>query len=455
MDGRKDASVNDAYKYSKEMYGKLGIDIDEVLRKLNHFAICMNCWPGDSFDNFVNPDAGLWDDIHATGNYPGRARTTQELRHDLNKAISLIPGKHKLNVHAMYAETDNGKVDRNELKPEHFKSWVDWAKGKKMGLDFNTTCFSHKMSTDGYTLNHPDRDVRNFWIDHCKASRKIGEYFGGELNKPSITSIWMPDGFKNIPQDQLASRQILKESLDEIFKEKIPVELNQDSIGSKLFSTDPENYVVGSLEFYIGYAVKNNKLVCLDTGNFNSTGATADKISSLLLFCNEIVLNIRKQTAYKHINSATRPSYCNEFLMNVNRPVRCDSGYAVLLNDDLEGIARDIAGGGFLEKVHIGLDFFDVSINRITAWVTGMRNMMKALLSAMLEPCRLDCSMTVSRHRFDFDGDFALRLAYVDELKSKTLRSIWDYYCIMNEVPVGEAWIDEIKAYQKDVLSKR
>jgi len=417
------ADIKGAYEYAREKYAKIGVDTDSAIEKLQKIAISIHCWQGDDVRGFENPDAGLSGGIQATGNYPGRARTPDELRADIDKAFSLIPGKHRLNLHAIYAETDGKKVERDELKPEHFKNWVEWAKKKGIGLDFNPTCFSHPMSDDGLTLSHPNKEVRDFWIRHCKASRKIAEYFGKELGTPAVTNIWIPDGFKDIPVDRFAPRQRLKESLDEIFKEEISEEYNLDAIESKVFGIGSESYVVGSHEFYMGYAMKNNKLICLDAGHFHPTETISDKISSIMLFSDQL-------------------------LLHVSRPVRWDSDHVVILNDDLRGIAEEIVRGNFIDRVHIGLDFFDASINRVAAWVIGTRNMIKALLIAMLEP-------TDKIRKMETEFDFTSRLAYLEEIKSYPFSAVWDYYCMKNGVPAGKDWLDEVKAYEKEVLSKR
>jgi L-rhamnose isomerase len=383
----------------------------------------MHCWQGDDVGGFENPDAGLSGGIQATGNYPGKARTPEELRVDIDKAMSLIPGKHRLNIHAIYAETNGEKVERTELKPEHFSNWVKWAKEKGIGLDFNPTCFSHPLSADGLTLSHPKKEVRDFWIEHCKASRKIGEYFGKELGTPCVTNIWIPDGHKDIPVDRFMPRQRLKEALDEIFKEQISSEYNLDAVESKLFGIGSESYVVGSNEFYMGYAVKNNKLLTLDAGHFHPTEVISDKITAVLNFADEI-------------------------LLHVSRPVRWDSDHVVLLNDELKNISEEIIRGNFLDKVHIGLDFFDASINRIAAWVIGTRNMIKSLLLAMLEPSEV-------LKKIEVDGDFTSRLALLEEFRTYPSGAVWDYYCMKKNVPVGEEWLKEVKIYEKEVLTKR
>jgi len=423
MSGKSDVKITEAYNLAKERYAKWGIDTDKVLDRLGKIAISLHCWQGDDVSGFENPDADLTGGIQVTGNYPGKARTPEELRADIDKAFSMIPGKHRVNIHAIYAETDGKKVERNEIRPEHFKNWVEWAKERGLGLDFNPTCFSHPMLKDGMSLSHPDKAVRDFWIEHCKASRKIGEYFGKELGTPCVTNVWIPDGYKDIPVDRYAPRERLKEALDEIFKEEISPKYNLDAVESKVFGIGSESYVVGSHEFYMGYAIKNKKLICLDAGHFHPTEVISDKISAILNFVDEI-------------------------LLHVSRPVRWDSDHVVILNDELRNIAEEIVRNNFENRVHIGLDFFDASINRVAAWVIGARNMIKALLIAMLEP-------TEMLKKCEVEGDLTSRLALLEEFKSQPFAAVWDYYCMQKGVPVGTDWLDEVKKYERDVLLKR
>ena len=423
MDLKVNAGITDAYKIASEKYAKWGIDTDKVLDSLEKVAISLHCWQGDDVSGFENPEGELTGGIQATGNYPGKARTADQLRADLEKVFSLIPGKHRVNVHSIYAETEGEKVDRNNLEPKHFKNWVEWAKKNEIGLDFNPSCFSHPMMQDGLTLSHPKKEIREFWIDHCKASRKIGEYFGRELGTPCVTNVWIPDGYKDIPVDRYAPRERLKDALDEIFKEEINPQYNLDAVESKLFGIGSESYVVGSHEFYMGYAMKNDKLVCLDAGHFHPTEVISDKISSVMLFSEQL-------------------------LLHVSRPVRWDSDHVVILNDELRNIAEEIVRGNFIERTHIGLDFFDASINRIAAWVIGTRNMIKALLIAMLEPSEM-------LKKCEVEGDLTSRLALMEEFKSYPFGAIWDYYCMKKGVPVGEEWLTEVKKYEKEVLLTR
>ncbi|QTL96730.1 L-rhamnose isomerase [Iocasia frigidifontis] len=418
-----DKKINQAFQWAKELYGRWGIDVEKVVQAMEGVAISMHCWQGDDVGGFEDPEGDLTGGIQATGNYPGKARSADELRQDLGQAFSLIPGKHRLNLHAIYLETGGKKVDRDEITPQHFSKWVDWAKEKGIGLDFNPTLFSHPKADDGFTLSHPDQGIRDFWIEHCKRSRKIGEYFGKELGTAAVTNIWLPDGYKDIPVDKFSPRERLKDSLDQILSENIDKEYNLDAVESKLFGIGSESYVVGSHEFYLGYSLKNDLLLCLDAGHFHPTEYISNKISACLL-------------------------YLDELLLHVSRPVRWDSDHVVILDDELQAIAQQIVRPGFLDRVHIGLDFFDASINRIAAWVIGTRNMLKALLIAMLEP-------TATLKEYELNGDLTARLAILEELKAYPWQAVWNYYCAENNVPVGEDWFTEVRNYEKEVLSNR
>jgi L-rhamnose isomerase len=412
-----------AYNIAKETYAQFGVDTDSAIKKLAKIAISLHCWQGDDVSGFENPEAGLDGGIMATGNYPGKARNPEQLRMDLDKALSLIPGNHRLNLHAIYGEFKGQKVSRDEILPEHFSNWIDWAKSKKMGLDFNPTCFSHPKAASGFTLSNRDEQIRKFWVRHCKACRKIAEEMGRKTGKTAVTNIWIPDGFKDIPVDRKGPREILKKSLDEIFTENINSKFNLDSVESKLFGIGSESYVVGSHEFYMGYAVANKKLLCLDAGHFHPTEVISDKISSSLTFLDEI-------------------------LLHVSRPVRWDSDHVVILNDELQAIAQEIVRGNYIDRVHIGLDFFDASINRIAAWVIGTRCMLKALLMALLEPI-------AKMRKCENENDFTSRLAIMEELKTLPFGAVWDYYCLKSSVPVGMNWLDVVKKYEQQVLGKR
>lgn len=417
------ARVEAAYALAKEAYSDLGIDTEQVMAQLKTIPVSVHCWQGDDVSGFENPDGPLTGGIQATGNYPGKATTPEELRMDLEKAFSLIPGTKRLNLHALYLETNGEKVDRDQIEPKHFSNWVDWAKEQKIGLDFNPSIFSHEMADSGLTLSHPDKEVRDFWIRHVKCSRKISEYFGKELGTPSVMNIWIPDGFKDIPADRLGPRMRLQDSLDQCIEEKIDKAYHLDAVESKVFGIGSEAYVVGSHEFYMGYAIKNDLLYCLDAGHFHPTEVISNKISALSLFVDEM-------------------------LLHVSRPVRWDSDHVVILDDELQAIAQEIVRGDLLDRVHIGLDFFDASINRVAAWTIGTRNMMKALLMALLEPTEM---LVKAEESFDF----TTRLAMLEELKSCPWQAVWDYYCLQVGVPVGTKWLEDVKQYEADVLLKR
>jgi len=372
---------------------------------------------------FENLSAASGGGIQATGNYPGKAVTPGQLRQDVVKALTLIPGKHRLNLHAMYAETGGKKVERDALEPAHFQNWLDWAVEQGLGIDFNPTCFGHPKADDGFTLSHYDDGIRKFWIDHCIACRKIGAAFGKALGSPCVTNVWIPDGYKDIPADRNRSREILRGALDEVFAEEIDPAQNLDAVESKLFGIGSESCVIGSHEFYMGYAVTRKKLLCLDAGHFHPTEVISDKISSVLLFLDEI-------------------------LLHVSRGVRWDSDHVVILNDELRAIAEEIVRNGYTKRVHIGLDFFDASINRIAAWVIGTRAMIKALLLALLEP-------TDKLRELERSGNFTARLALLEELKTLPFGAVWDYYCVSKNVPPAGAWMQSVQLYEKEVLSAR
>lgn len=410
------------YELAKERYAEIGVNTDEALKKLQNMKISVHCWQGDDVKGFLNPNGELTGGIMATGNYPGAARTPEQLRQDLEKAYSLIPGKHKLNLHAIYLDTDE-KVDLNEIEPKHFTAWVDWAKEQGLGLDFNPTFFSHPMYKDGFTLASPDKEVRDFWVEHGKRTRKIAEYFGKEIGQTSINNFWIPDGFKDNPVDTLAPRQRLMEALDEIFSEQLNEDFTQEAVESKLFGIGAEAYTVGSHEFYMGYGISRNKLVCLDAGHFHPTEVISNKLSALSLFSKGIMLH-------------------------VSRPVRWDSDHVVIMDDELQAIAREIVRNNLLERTNIGLDFFDATINRIAAWVIGTRNTQKALLKALLEP-------TAFLKQKELEGDFTTRLAYTEELKDFPFGDVWNYFCVKNNVPVGFDWFKEVQQYEKVILLNR
>jgi L-rhamnose isomerase len=417
-----ESNIQVAYNIAHERYAEIGVDTEKAMERLGKVSISLHCWQGDDVGGFENPGGELSGGIAATGNYPGKARTAEELRKDLDVVYGLLPGSHRLNLHAIYLEA-NKKVERNAIEPRHFSAWKDWAKANGHGIDFNPTCFSHPKSADGFTLSHRDEGIRRFWVDHCIASRKIGEYFGKELGTPAVTNIWIPDGIKDSPADRRTPRRLLLESLDLILAEKIDPRLNLDSVEPKLFGIGSESYVVGSMEFYSAYAISRKILLTLDSGHFHPTETIADKISSLLL-------------------------YLDQMLLHVSRGVRWDSDHVVTFNDDLQAITQEIVRNDALERIHIGLDYFDASINRVAAWTIGARNTLRALLNALLEPYGL---LT----RYEVAGDYSQRLALQEELKALPAGAVWDYYCKRQGVPVGAAFMGVIKDYEKKELSKR
>jgi L-rhamnose isomerase len=414
--------IEKAYDAARQLYAELGVDTEKALEQLSSIAISLHCWQGDDVGGFESAEGLSGGGIMATGAYPGKARTADELRADLDKALSLIPGKHRLNLHAMYAET-GGKVERNELTAEHLASWIDWAKANGMGMDFNGTFFSHPKAESGFTLSNADEGIRKFWVEHGIACRKIGVEMGKQLGTACVTNLWIPDGYKDIPVDRKRPRERLKKSLDEIFAEKMNKSHLLDVVESKLFGIGSESYVVGSHEFYLSYAIENKTLLCLDTGHFHPTEVVSDKISSVLTFLDEI-------------------------LLHVSRGVRWDSDHVVILSDELRAIAQEIVRGSYLQKVHIGLDFFDASINRIAAWVIGTRCMIKALLIALLEP-------TDKLQKLEADGDYTSRLMMLEELKTLPFGAVWDYYCTKKNVPLATDWIKEVRDYETKVTDSR
>lgn len=416
-------SIAKSFSFARERYAQIGVDVDQALKTLSKIPISLHCWQGDDVGGFENFGGTLGGGLVATGNHPGKARTPDELRADLEKAYSLIPGKHRLNLHAFYGEFGGKKVDRDEVAPEHFRNWISWAKKNGLGLDFNPTCFSHPKAADGFTLSHQDKSIRRFWIEHCIRCREIGAAMGKALGKTCVTNVWIPDGMKDTPADRNGPRARLAESLDAVFKKPISPKLNLDSVEPKLFGIGSESYVVGSHEFYIGYALSRKKLLTLDAGHYHPTEGIADKISSVM-------------------------QYLPEILLHVSRGVRWDSDHVVILNDDLLAIAREIVANGFEKRVHIGLDYFDASINRVAAWTIGTRNMLRALLIALLEP-------TDILRAAETAGDHTTRLAMQEEIKTLPFGAVWDFYCESKGVPAGEQWLAEVKRYEKEILSKR
>ena len=427
----KKNSIGRAFTLARERYAALGVDVEAALRQLAKIPVSLHCWQGDDVGGFETGAGALGGGLVATGNYPGKARTPDELRADYEKALALIPGRHRVNLHAMYGEFGGKKVDRDEIAPEHFRHWIAWAKSNGLGLDFNPTCFSHPKAADGFTLSHRDPGIRRFWIEHCRRSREIGAAMGRALGTPCLTNVWVPDGFKDTPADRQSPRERLATALDDVFKKPLPAKHNLDAVEGKLFGIGSESCTVGSHEFYLGYAITRRKLLCLDAGHFHPTEGIADKISSVLL-------------------------YLPEILLHVSRGVRWDSDHVVTFTDELQAIAREVIavtdgwGESPLEprrRVHLGLDYFDASINRIAAWVIGARNLLRALLLGLLEPPAIRAA--------ELAGDTTARLALQEEARALPFGAVWDYYCETKGVPVGEAWLAEVKWYEKNVLSKR
>jgi len=412
--------IKDNYQLAKEKYNRFKVDTDKVIATLKEVPVSIQCWQGDDVTG-LESGGELTGGIMATGNYPGKARTGDELRADISKAFSLIPGKKKLNLHAMYAELSGGKVDRDRINVSHFAKWIDWAKKNCCGLDFNPTIFSHDMFKDNMSLTHPAKDVRRFWIEHCKRTREIGAEFGKQLGMPCVNNIWVADGMKDTPADRITYRKRLVDSLDEIFENKYDKAYLVDCVESKLFGIGSESFVMGSFEFYMGYALRNNLAICLDSGHYHPTETIADKISSVLL-------------------------YLNNILLHVSRSVRWDSDHIVTLTDDTKLIARECVNSG-LNRIFCALDFFDASINRIAAWVIGSRAFQKALLLAMLE------LPAIKKAEENFD--YTTRLALMEEEKQLPWGAVWDEFCTQCGVPAGFDWMDDVRKYESDVLKKR
>lgn len=411
------------YSNAREQYRAIGVDCEQAMDRLASVALSLHCWQGDDVGGFESAGDELGGGLAVTGNYPGKARTPDELRSDLELAYSLLPGKHRLNLHAFYAETNGTTVDRTDLAPEHFARWIDWAKSHGLGMDFNPTYFAHPNAADGFTLSHTDAAIREYWIAHGIACRKIGTAMGKELGTPTITNVWIPDGHKDTPVDRRGPRERLAASLDAIFAEPIDPALHLDAVESKLFGIGSESYVVGSHEFYLGYAIRAGKVLCLDAGHFHPTEVISDKLSAVMCHLDQV-------------------------LLHVSRGVRWDSDHVVVLTDELYAIAQQIVRGNYLQRVHIGLDFFDASINRVAAWAIGARSTLKAMLAALLEPH--DELM-----RIEAAGDYTARLALQEQLKTMPFGAVWDRYCERSEVPTEGAWLAEVQRYEREVLSQR
>ena len=419
----KEEQIIKAYEDAKTLYTSLGVNVEQAVEKLKNLSISIHCWQADDVTGFENPDGELTGGIQTTGNYPGKARTIEELKKDLEKVLSLIPGKHRISLHATYGDFAGEFVDRDKIEPKHFQSWIDWAKENDVKLDFNSTFFSHDKSKSGYTLSDFDPEIRKFWKDHLRQCRKIAAEIGKQQGDPCVHNIWIPDGEKDKTVSRLEHRKLLKESLDEVLSEKISTEYLKDCVECKLFGIGSESYVVGSHEFYMGYTVKNNMMLTLDAGHFHPTESISDKLSSVLLFVPEINLH-------------------------VSRPERWDSDHVIILNDDLLAISQEIVRTGQMEKIHMGLDYFDASINRVGAYVVGIRSAQKAMLQALLEP-------TEKLREFEKKDKNFERLAYLEELKSLPWAAIYNHICLQFNVPVGEDYIKVVQEYEDNTTSKR
>jgi L-rhamnose isomerase len=420
----KKSLIEKAYELAKIQYAALGVDTDAVIEQMNKVQISLHCWQTDDVGGFERPDAELGGGgIQVTGNYPGKAKSIEQMRADLDKVLSLLPGKQRLNLHAIYGEFGGEFVDRDQIEIKHFQGWIDWAKERGLGLDFNPTCFSHPKADSGFTLSSKDESIRKFWVEHVKRCRAISAEMGRQLGTPCVMNTWIPDGSKDEPIDRNGYRSLLKKSLDEVYAVDYPEEYMLDAVESKLFGIGAEAMTVGSHDFYLGYAVANHKLICLDNGHFHPSEQVGDKISSCLQFVDKV-------------------------LLHVTRPIRWDSDHVVTLNDDVKMIASEIVRNNFLDRVKIGLDFFDGSINRIGAYVVGARATQQAFLIAMLEPTKKMLAM-------EEKGQYFERLAYLEIMKTSAFGAVWDYYCLVNGVSVGEDYVAEIQRYEKSVLEKR
>jgi L-rhamnose isomerase len=417
-------NVTAAYEIARETYAGFGVDTGAAMSALARIPVSLHCWQGDDVGGFETREGGeLGGGLASTGNYPGKARTPDELRADAARAFSLIPGRHRFSLHAIYGEFGGRPIDRDAVGPEHFAGWIDWAKSLGIGLDFNPTYFAHPKAADNFTLSHRDPAIRRFWIAHGIACRGIAAAMGKALGSPCVTNHWIPDGMKDTPVDRVGPRARLVESLDAVFAQPIDKALALDAVEGKLFGIGVESYTVGSHEFYLGYALSRGKLLTLDTGHYHPTETITDKISAVLCHLPEI-------------------------LLHVSRGVRWDSDHVVVLGDDLEAVGQELVRGDFLGRAHVGLDYFDASINRVAAWVIGTRNLLKSLLKALLEPIG-------PLRALEAAGDYTARLALLEEAKTLPFGAVWDYYCTASGVPDGERWLQEVRQYEKDVLARR
>ena len=419
--------IEQGYRWAREQYAGWGVETERALERLNGVAVSLPCWQGDDVGGFERAGGGGGDlgggGIAATGRYPGKARSLGELRSDLEAALRLIPGMHRVNLHACYLDNGGRFVERDAIGAEHFGSWIEWAQGQGTGLDFNPTFFGHPQAAEGFTLSHRDAGVRKFWVAHGRACRRIAAAMGRELGRACVNNVWIPDGYKDLPVDRKGPRERLAEALDAVFAERLDERWVVDSVEGKLFGIGVESYTAGSHEFYLGYAATRGKWLCLDTGHFHPTEAVSDKISAVLGFVPGLLLHL-------------------------SRPVRWDSDHVVILDDELVAIAREVVRGGYLERVRLGLDYFDASINRVAAWVIGARGVLKAVLGALLEP-------TARLEQMEREGDYTGRLALLEEAKGLPWGAVWDEYCRRRGVPAGEAWLEAARRYEVEVLSRR
>ncbi len=416
--------LNQAFEIARSRYQELGVNVNEALAQLEGVSLSIHCWQGDDVGGFEAPEAQLsGGGIQVTGGYPGKARTLAELRQDVEKLISLLPGSHRLNLHAIYGDFGGKRVDRDQIEPEHFESWVQWAAENGIKLDFNCTCFSHPLAEAGFTLSSKDEKVRSFWIEHVRRCRRISAYMGEKLGDPCIHNLWLPDGAKDQTVDRFGYRRLLLRSLDAVYEQRLPDSAMKDAVESKLFGIGSESFVVGSHEFYMGYALSRGKMLCFDLGHFHPTESVADKISSIFCFVDEI-------------------------LLHVSRPVRWDSDHVVVMSDEVRSLFEELVRSGRLASTHVGLDFFDGSINRLGAWAVGSRATLKSLLYALLEPRDQLLS-------YEEQGDYFARLALLEELKSLPFGAVWDTYCARNDAPLDREIIGAIHAYEKEVTGRR
>lgn len=419
-----DSTLLASYALAQARYAEFGVDTEAALEKLKSISLSLQCWQGDDVAGFERGEASLaGSGLQVTGNYPGRAHNAVELRMDAEQAFALIPGHHRFNLHAMYGEFGNQRVERDMISFEHFKNWSAWAEAQQLKLDFNATCFAHPKAGSGFTLSHRDAAIRAFWIEHVQRCREISAALGREQSSPCLHNLWIPDGMKDLPADRFGPRERLREALDKIFEVSHDPREMKDALESKLFGIGSEAYVVGSHEFYLGYALTRGKMLCFDLGHYHPTESVADKISAALQFAPEL-------------------------LLHVSRGVRWDSDHVAVLNDELRGLAEEIVRSNALARIHLALDFFDASISRVAAWVLGARATLKALLLALLEPRALLL-------QYEAEGDYGSRLAVLEESKTLPFGAVWDYYCLQRGAPVGLAWIDEVRRYEAEVTSRR